>query len=185
MEHMVDTERKRLILIDGMSQIYRAYYAIRGLTNSQGLPTNAVYGFTMMLRRLITQEKPDYLGVALDSPEPTFRHESFERYKATRGAMPDDLSAQMPYLLRVCEALRVPITREPRYEADDIIGTLAKKAETQGLDVIIVTNDKDMCQLVTDHIKILTTQRNGMMGLLRRHGVQGRLRVRPEQVRTE
>jgi DNA polymerase I len=93
MERMAHTERKRLFLIDGMSQIYRAYYAIRGLTNSQGLPTNAVYGFTMMLRRLISQEKPDYLGVALDSPEPTFRHESYEHYKATRAATPYDLAA--------------------------------------------------------------------------------------------
>ena len=182
MEHMAHTERKRLFLIDGMSQIYRAYYAIRGLSNSQGMPTNAVYGFTMMLRRLIAQEKPDYLGVALDSPEPTFRHESYEHYKATRGAMPDDLSVQLPYVLRVCEALRVPITREPRYEADDIIGTLAKKAEAQGLDVVIVTNDKDMCQLVSDHIKILRTERNGVMTWLDREGVKERLGVWPEQV---
>ncbi|HKP13056.1 MAG TPA: DNA polymerase I [Blastocatellia bacterium] len=179
---MADTERKRLFLIDGMSQIYRAYYAIRGLSNSQGKPTNAVYGFTMMLRRLISQEKPDYLGVALDSPEPTFRHESYEQYKATRGAMPDDLSVQLPYVWRVCEALRVPMTREPRYEADDIIGTLAKKAEAQGLAVVIVTNDKDMCQLVTDHIKILRTERNGVMTMLDREGVKERLGVWPEQV---
>jgi DNA polymerase I len=182
MEHMAHTERKRLFLIDGMSQIYRAYYAIRGLSNSQGMPTNAVYGFTMTLRRLITQEKPDYLGVALDSPEPTFRHESYEHYKATRGAMPDDLSVQLPYVLRVCEALRVPITREPRYEADDIIGTMAKKAEAQGLDVVIVTNDKDMCQLVSDHIKILRTERNGVMTWLDREGVKERFGVWPEQV---
>jgi DNA polymerase I len=182
MEHMAQSERKRLFLIDGMSQIYRAYYAIRGLSNSQGQPTNAVYGFTMTLRRLIAQEKPDYLGVAMDSPEPTFRHETFERYKATRGAMPDDLSAQMPYMLRVCEALRVPITREPRFEADDIIGTLAKKAERQGLDVIIVTNDKDMCQLVSEHVKILRTERNGGMTLLDRDGVKERFGVWPEQV---
>jgi len=182
MEHMADTERKRLFLIDGMSQIYRAYYAIRGLTNSQGLPTNAVYGFTMMLRRLIAQEKPDYLGVALDSPEPTFRHESYEHYKATRSAMPDDLSVQLPYVLRVSEVLRVPITREPRYEADDIIGTLARKAEAQDLDVVIVTNDKDMCQLVSDHIKVLRTDRSGMMSLLDREGVKERMGVWPEQV---
>jgi DNA polymerase-1 len=182
MKHMADTTRKRLFLIDGMSQIYRAYYAIRGLTNSQGMPTNAVYGFTMMLRKLIAQEKPDYLGVALDSPEPTFRHESYEQYKATRGAMPDDLSVQLPYVWRVCEALRVPMTREPRYEADDIIGTLAKKAEAEGLDVVIVTNDKDMCQLVTDHIKILRTERNGVMTMLDREGVKERLGVWPEQV---
>lgn len=182
MEHMVQSERKRLFLIDGMSQIYRAYYAIRGLSNSQGLPTNAVYGFTMMLRRLIAQEKPDYLGIALDSPEPTFRHESYEHYKATRSAMPDDLSTQLPYVLRAAEALRVPITRESRYEADDIIGTLSKQAEAQGLDVVIVTNDKDMCQLVSDHIKVLRADRSGTMSLLDREGVKERLGVWPEQV---
>src|ERR1044071_4898083 len=95
MKLMAQSERKRLFIVDGMSQIYRAYYAIRGLTNSHGLATNAIYGFTMILRRLIANEKPDYLGVALDSPEPTFRHESFEAYKATRAAMPDDLSVQL------------------------------------------------------------------------------------------
>ena len=98
MNLMAERENKRLFLVDGMSQIYRAYYAIRGLTNSSGLATNAVYGFTMMLRRLIANEKPDYLGVAFDSPEPTFRHDSFESYKATRGQMPDDLVAQLPYI---------------------------------------------------------------------------------------
>lgn len=179
---MAQTNRKRLFLIDGMSQIYRAYYAIRGLTNSHGLATNAIYGFTMILRRLIANEKPDYLGVALDSPEPTFRHESFESYKATRAAMPDDLSVQLPYIFRVCEALRVPITREPRYEADDIIGTLACLGERAGLDVVIVTNDKDMCQLVTEHVKILRASRDGSLALLDAEGVKEKFGVKPDQV---
>ncbi|HXG94407.1 MAG TPA: DNA polymerase I [Blastocatellia bacterium] len=179
---MPQAERKRLYLVDGMSQIYRAYYAIRGLSNSHGLATNAIYGFTMMLRRLIANEKPEYLGVAFDSPERTFRHDAFEHYKATRGLMPDDLEAQLPYIERVCEALRVPITRVPGYEADDIIGTLACQAEAAGLDVVIVTNDKDMCQLVTDHVKILRTERSGDMRLLDAAGVQERLGVHPRQV---
>ena len=97
-----------VVLVDGMSQIFRAYYAIRGLATSKGLATNAVYGFTMMLRKLIANEKPDYLAVVLDSAEPTFRHEAYADYKATRGLMPDDLSLQIPYILRVCEAFRVP-----------------------------------------------------------------------------
>src|SRR5215210_2821442 len=121
MNIMAQTERKRLYLVDGMSQIYRAYYAIRGLTNSSGQPTNAIYGFTMMLRRLINNEKPDYLGVAFDSPEPTFRHEQFEQYKAHRSAMPDDLVSQLPYVARVCQALRVPLILLAGFEADDII----------------------------------------------------------------
>lgn len=182
MKFMAESERKRLFIVDGMSQIYRAYYAIRGLTNSHGLATNAIYGFTMMLRRLIANEKPDYLGVALDSPEPTFRHESFEAYKATRAAMPDDLSVQLPYIFRVCDALKVPMTRAAGYEADDIIGTYACQAEALGLDVVIVTNDKDMCQLVTDHVKILRTGRDGSLALMDAEGVKEKMGVRPDQV---
>ncbi|HVF89618.1 MAG TPA: DNA polymerase I [Blastocatellia bacterium] len=179
---MSEPQNKRLFIVDGMSQIYRAYYAIRGLSNSSGLATNAVYGFTMMIRRLISNEKPDYLGVAYDSPERTFRHDSFEAYKATRGAMPDDLVAQLPYIERVCEALRVPITRAAGFEADDIIGTFACKAEREGLDVVIVTNDKDMCQLVTDRVKILRTGRDGSLALLDAKGVEEKFGVRPDQV---
>ena len=179
---MPEPQPKRLYIVDGMSQIYRAYYAIRGLSNSNGLATNAVFGFTMMLRRLIANEKPDYLGVAFDSPERTFRHEAFEKYKATRALMPDDLEVQLPYIERVCEALRVPITRMPGFEADDIIGTLSCQAEAAGLDVIIVSNDKDMCQLVTERVKILRTERNGEMRLLDRAGVEEKFGVSPHQV---
>jgi DNA polymerase-1 len=179
---MAQTNNKRLYLVDGMSHVYRAYYAIRGLSNSSGLATNAIFGFTMILRRLITTEKPDYIGVAFDSPERTFRHEAYEKYKATRGLMPDDLAPQLPYIERVCEALRIPLIRVPGYEADDIIGTLACQAEDQGLDVVLVTNDKDMCQLVDDHIKILRTERNSEMRWLDAAGVEARLGVRPDQV---
>lgn len=179
---MPQPENKRLFIVDGMSQIYRAYYAIRGLTNSSGLATNAVYGFTMMIRRLISNEKPDYLGVAFDSPERTFRHDVFEAYKATRGAMPDDLVEQLPYIQRACEALRVPITRAAGFEADDIIGTFACQAEREGLDVVIVTNDKDMAQLVTDRVKILRTGRDGSMTLLDAKGVEEKFGVRPDQI---
>ncbi len=179
---MADAQNKRLFLIDGMSQIYRAYYAIRGLTNSSGLATNAVFGFTMMLRQLIASEKPDYLGVALDSPEKTFRHDAFESYKATRGEMPDDLVAQLPYLKRVCDVLRVPITREPGFEADDIIGTYACQAPALGIDVVIVTNDKDMCQLVNDNVKILRSERSGELRWMDAAAVEEKLGVRPDQV---
>ena len=182
MTRMAQAQNKRLFIVDGMSQIYRAYYAIRGLTNSSGLATNAVYGFTMMLRRLITNEKPDFLGVAFDSPERTFRHDVFEAYKATRGAMPDDLVSQLPYIQRACEALRVPITRAAGFEADDIIGTFACQAEKAGLDVVVVTNDKDMAQLVTDRVKIFRTGRDGSMALLDEKGVEEKFGVRPDQI---
>src|SRR4051812_1374758 len=111
------TSSEALFLVDGMSQIFRAYYAIRGLSTSQGLATNAVYGFTMMLRKLIANESPRYLAVVLDSAEPTFRHEAYADYKATRGLMPDDLALQIPYVLKVCEAFKIPVVRMPRFEA--------------------------------------------------------------------
>jgi len=179
---MPPSKRKRLFLVDGMSQFYRAYYALPPLSNSKGFPTSAIYGFTMMLRKLINAEKPDYLGVALDTSAPTFRHESYESYKATRHAMPDDLGLQLPYLDRICGALRVPITRHPKYEADDIIGTFARQAEQAGLDVVIVTNDKDMSQLVTDHIKLLRTERTGEMRMMDARAVEEKFGVPPERV---
>ena len=175
-------DKKRLFLVDGMSNIYRAYYAIRGLSNSRGLPTNAVYGFAMTLRKLITQHHPDYLGVVLDSKEKTFRHETYEKYKSNRTEMPEDLVMQLPYIDRVCEALRVPVLRMPRYEADDIIGTLAQKAVKQGLEAVVVSNDKDLCQLVRDsEVIILKVDKNGEVWF-DEAGVKQRLGVRPDQV---
>jgi DNA polymerase I len=182
MTSMAQTENKCLFLIDGMSQLYRAYYAIRSLSNSSGMATNAIYGFTMMLRRLINNEKPDYLGVAYDTPEPTFRHEQFEHYKAQRAPMPDDLITQLPYIERVCEALRVPLLRRPGFEADDIIGTLSCKAEAAGLNVVIVSNDKDLCQLVTEHVKILRAEQSGDLRWLDPKGVVEKFSVRPDQI---
>ena len=152
---------ERLYLVDGLSHIYRAYHAVQGLTNAKGLPTNAVYGFTNMLRKLISQEKPDYLGIAMDLPGPTVRHEQYQEYKATRRPMPEDLIEQLPYIKRVCEALRIPLISYPKYEADDVIGTLTRQAVNQGLEVVIVTIDKDMFQLVSDRVVVLDT-RNGI-----------------------
>ena len=133
-----------------MSNIFRSYYAIRGLSNSKGLPTNSTYGFTVTLRKLIKDHRPDYLGVVLDSKEMTFRQEQYADYKAHRPDMPEDLVAQLPYILRVCEALRVPVLRIPATEADDILGALAKQATEAGLQTVVVTNDKDLAQLVRD-----------------------------------
>lgn len=141
-----------------MSHVYRAYHAIRNLTNKKGLPTNAVYGFTNMLRKLMVEEKPDYLGVAVDLPGPTVRHEQYEGYKATRRPTPEDLIAQLPYVRRVCEVLRVPVLSYEKYEADDVIGTLSRKAEEAGLEVVIVTIDKDLFQLVNNRITVLDTR---------------------------
>ncbi len=142
-----------------MSHIYRAYYAIQGLTNRQGLSTNAVYGFATMLRKLLQDEKPEYLAVTLDSTGPTVRHEQYREYKAHRPKMPEDLSEQLPYILKLCEAMKIPVLRYEGYEADDVIGTLATLAENElGLEVVIVTIDKDLLQLVNDRVAVLDTR---------------------------
>jgi DNA polymerase-1 len=171
---------KRLFLVDGMSHIYRAYYAIRGLSNSKGLPTNAIYGFTSMLRKLIQDEKPDYIGVAIDLEGPTVRHEKFEAYKATRKPMPEDLVQQIPYIRRVCEIFRLPILSYPGYEADDVIGTLAGQAVKQGLTAILVTSDKDILQLVSDHVLVLDPMKDNM--ILDPGKVVEKFGIKPEQV---
>ncbi|NNE68548.1 MAG: DNA polymerase I [Pyrinomonadaceae bacterium] len=149
------SEPKRVFLIDSMSHIFRAFYAPMGmrqepLRNSSGQVTQAVFVFTNMLRKLIADEQPDYVAAVFDTPDPTFRHEQFEDYKANREEMPEDLAAQIPYIERVCEAFNVPILKEPGFEADDIIGTLAKQCEKKKLKAVIVSNDKDLCQLVSD-----------------------------------
>lgn len=172
--------RKRIILVDGMSHIYRAYYAIRGLSTSKGFPTNAIYGFTSMLRKLVDEEKPDYIGVAIDLEGPTVRHEKFEAYKATRKPMPEDLALQVPFIQKVCDVFRVPVISYPGYEADDVLGTLARKAADAELTAIVVTSDKDMLQLVSDHVFIMDPMKDNQ--LLDAGKVVEKLGVKPEQV---
>lgn len=175
-------EKKRLFLIDGMSNIFRSYYAIRGLSTSRGMATNAVFGFAMMLRKLLTQHKPDYIGVVLDSKEKTFRHDQYEKYKANRTEMPEDLVPQLAWIDRVCAAYRVPIVKLPGFEADDLMGTLAHQAADAGLQAVIVSTDKDLCQLVRDpDILILREDKTGE-AWFDEAGVKTRLGVRPDQV---
>jgi DNA polymerase I len=170
---------KRLFLIDGMSHIYRAHFAIRNLSNSKGLPTNAIYGFTSMMRKLIKEQKPEYIGVAMDLEGPTVRHEKFQAYKATRKPMPPDLVPQIPYIIKVCEAFCVPVISYSGYEADDVIGTLSKKAVEKGLEAVVVTSDKDMLQLVSEHISVLDAVKDNLMDSQK---VQEKFGVRPDQV---
>jgi DNA polymerase-1 len=141
---------KTIYLIDGSAYIYRAYHAIRGLSNSKGLPTNAVLGFTKMLLKLIEDRNPEYAGMFFDVKGPTFRHEMFDAYKANRPPMPEDLSIQIPYIKDITKGFNIPVVEMSGYEADDLIGTLARKAEEAGFSVIMVTGDKDFMQLVTD-----------------------------------
>lgn len=173
---------KRLFLIDGMSNIFRSYYGVRGLSTSKGVPTNAVFGFTMMLRKLLNSHKPNYLAVVLDSKEKTFRHERFEAYKANRSEMPEDLALQLPFINRVCAAYRIPIVKLPGFEADDLMGTMANHAAKMGLQTILVTSDKDLCQLVRDpEILVLREDKTGEQWY-DEAAVKTRLGVTPKQV---
>ncbi len=128
------------------------------LATSQGQVTQAVYIFTNMLLKLLREEKPDYIAAIFESREKTFRHETFADYKKNRVEMPDDLSSQMPYIFRVCDVLNIPVINSPGYEADDVIGALAYKIADQGLQAVVVSNDKDMCQLVRDPLIVCMRQ---------------------------
>jgi DNA polymerase-1 len=150
-----DQPAERVFLIDSMSHIFRAFFApmsnrVAPLSNSSGQVTQAVYIFTNMLRKLLQDEKPNYIAAIFESGEKTFRHETFADYKANRLAMPEDLATQLPYIIRLCEAFNIPVINSPGFEADDVIGTLAAKIAAQKLQAVIVSNDKDMCQLVVD-----------------------------------
>ena len=154
---------ERVFLIDSMSHIFRAFFApmvnrAAPLATSKGQVTQAVFIFTNMLRKLIQDEQPEYIAAVFESGEKTFRHETFADYKANRLAMPTDLASQLPYIIRLCEALNITVINAPGYEADDVIGTLAIQAAEKGLQAVIVSNDKDMCQLVRDPYVIAMRQ---------------------------
>jgi DNA polymerase-1 len=157
--------QKRLFLVDAMGYIFRAFYAPMPmrLRNARGVPTNVPYLFASMIRKLQKDWKPDYLAVIFDVSAPTFRDKLFAAYKAQRPPMPDDLSVQLPFVRRYCQAMRLPTLELPGYEADDIIGTLAHKAAKKNLEVFIVTSDKDMMQLVTGHIRILNPAKGDLV----------------------
>src|SRR5215204_590728 len=154
---------QRVFLIDSMSHIFRAFYApmqnrAAPLATTQGFVTQAVLIFTNMLIKLLREEKPDYIAAIFESREKTFRHETFADYKANRLEMPDDLATQLPYIFRLCEAFNIPVINFPGYEADDVIGTLATQVEEKKMQAVIVSNDKDMCQLVHDPYVICMRQ---------------------------
>src|SRR2546430_3656174 len=153
----------RVFLIDSMSHIFRAFYAPMAnraapLATSNGQVTQAVFIFTNMLRKLIQDEQPKYIAAIFESKEKTFRHEAFSDYKANREQMPDDLSSQMPYIKRLCEAYNVPMISLPGFEADDVIGALAVQAADQGLQAGIVSHDKGMFQVVHDPLIVCMRQ---------------------------
>ncbi len=156
-------KRPLFMLVDAMSQVYRAYYAIRDLSNSKGVPTNATYGFALMLNRVLEKFPPDYIAMVFDSSEPTPRHIQYPEYKATRQRMPEDLGQQLPDIHRYCDAMRVATLEVAGQEADDVIGTLARLARERGLYPVIVTLDKDMMQLVDEDTLVLNTSRDDLV----------------------
>ncbi len=171
--------RPKLYLVDAMSNIHRAYHAIQRLSTSAGKPTNAVYGFITMMRKMLREHTPEYLAVAWDGPERTQRHDAYAAYKANRAPMQDDLATQLPEIRRVLAAYCIPILELPGYEADDVIGTFAIEGARRGFDVVIVTADKDMLQLVRPGVRVFHT---GKETFLDDAGVKEFFGVEPSQV---
>ena len=172
----------RLFLIDGSSQMYRAYHAIRGLTGPDGKSTNAVYGFVTMLRKLITDQQPELIAAAFDLRGPTFRTELAADYKANRAPMPPDLVEQVPWVHEACDALGVPVQTYETFEADDVIGTLTRQAVEAKLDVVIVTSDKDFFQLVNDADSVKVFNPRDSETWYDAEGVEEKFGVAPSQV---
>ncbi|MGH9775135.1 MAG: DNA polymerase I [Candidatus Acidiferrales bacterium] len=160
---MASRESKRLFLVDAMGYIFRAYHAPMERLQMRGMPTKVPYLFAVMMRRLLRDQKPDYVGVVFDYPAPTFRDQLFAEYKAQRPPMPEDLSVQIPYVRRYCEAMRLPILEYSGYEADDLIATLSRQGVKKGLEICIVTGDKDLLQLVGGPVSVLNPSKDDLV----------------------
>ena len=154
-----------LYLVDGTANIYRAYHAIRNLSTSKGFPSNAIYGFTAMLLKIFQEQHPTHLCMVYDPKGPTFRHDMYDQYKATRPGMPDDLVIQLPYIKQIAEGLGVHALEIEGYEADDVIGSLARRASAAHMSTVIVSGDKDFCQLVNDDVTIYDPRTNKTIGI--------------------
>jgi DNA polymerase-1 len=168
-----------LILIDGSNWLFRAFHALPPLTSPDGTPTGAVYGMRNMLTRLIKDYAPQQLAVVFDPPGRTFREDLYAEYKANRGATPEDLKVQFPLVVELCQAMGLKVLQIDGVEADDVIGTLATRAAAQGQEVLIVTGDKDMAQLVTPQVHLLDTMKNRRLDPA---GVQEKFGVPPERI---
>jgi len=178
-ENKENNEKSAIYLVDGSNYLYRAFYAIRELSNSKGFPTNAIYGFTNMLIKLVRERRPEYVAVTFDLKGPTFRHETYDQYKATRKATPETLVAQIPYIKEVVRGFSIPILEQQGIEADDIIGTLARRFAGEGLNVVIVSGDKDMMQLISPDVIMIDTMNDRTYDV---NAVRERFGVEPEKV---
>ncbi|MBE3127635.1 MAG: DNA polymerase I [Candidatus Atribacteria bacterium] len=175
--------RKKFILVDGQGLLYRAFYALPQLTTTYGQIINAVYGFTMILIRLLEEEKPEYIVVTFDTPVPTFRHKEFKEYKAHRKKMPDELINQIPLIKEIINNYNITICSKEGYEADDVIGTIAKEAEKRNCNTIIVTADKDAFQLISPHTKIMITIKGVTeVKIYDEEGIKKKYGVDPEKI---
>ncbi|MEM1440394.1 MAG: DNA polymerase I [Pseudomonadota bacterium] len=170
---------KKLLLVDGSAYLFRAFHALPPLTTAKGEPTGAVHGVLNMLNKMIREEQPDYIGMVLDAPGKTFRDDLFDDYKASRPPMPDDMRSQIQPIIDIVEAMGVPLLRIPGVEADDVIGTLATQASEAGIATLVSTSDKDMAQLVNDHVTLVNTMSNTVLD---RDGVKAKFDVWPEQI---
>jgi len=173
------TGKQTLYLIDGSSYIYRAYYAIRHLSSPRGFPTNALYGFTQMLLKVLRDRRPGHIAVVFDAGRTTFRTELYPDYKANRAAMPDDLVPQIAPIKEMVRAFNIPVLELPGYEADDIIGTLARQCRERGMEAVVVTGDKDLMQIVGEGVTLLDTMKDKVTGIPE---VRERFGVGPEGV---
>jgi DNA polymerase-1 len=171
--------RRKLVLVDGSGYLYRAFHALPPLANSRGEPTGAVLGVVNMLQKLCKEESPELMAVVFDAPGRTFRDELFEEYKAQRTPMPDELRVQLQPLLECVQAMGLPLLRIEGVEADDVIGTLARRAAEKDMDVLISTGDKDMAQLVAERITLVNTMTGSRLD---REGVKNKFGVWPEQI---
>ena len=183
--HIFMEKKETLFLIDGSALAYRSYFGtIRSrLATSRGKPTGAVFAFVNSLKRILEEVKPDYLAIVFDAPEKTFRHQIYTDYKATREAMPEDLVAQLPVMFEIVKAMNIPMLTVPGYEADDVIGTLAKAAKNKGLQVFVVTGDKDFMQLVDDDILVYKPASGQKeVEILDKNAVVSKLGVQPDQI---
>src|SRR5262245_52413543 len=174
---------KRLFIVDGHSHLFRAYHAVGYLSTSRGVPSHATLILSTMLWKLIREEQPDYLAIAWDPPGPTFRDKLYADYKATRSSMPDDLSRQIPYVRRLFDAIHTPVVQVPGYGADAVIAAFVDRALGAGEDVVIVTGDKDMLQLVSPRVRVLSVLgRTGERVVYDEAKVRERWGVEPPQI---
>ena len=170
---------KTIYLIDGSAYLHRAFHAIRSLSTSKGIPTNATFGFTRILLKLVKEKEPEYAIVFFDVKGPTFRHEMFEDYKANRPAMPEDMALQIPYIKKIVSAFNIPLVEKKGFEADDLIGTYARIAEEKGFHAVMVTGDKDFMQLVTDKSVIWDPMKEKFID---KKSIKQKFNLLPEQI---